>query len=217
MFMSIDKIFNQQRCVDKIKLFSQLTEAQKQYLLDHAISYKFYKDEWIDQLPRGIYILHQGNLNQISTDMQTTISWHEGDVIGEHQLLENHASLSFEAQNNGELCIITKESIMALIEHDHSLAIRLIKVSQQQIQHLKHRIYTLSIKDTTKKIAQALLDLQQHNLITLSHQKIADYCQLTRETVTRKLQYLVKNNMIMITRTSIEIIDKQRLQQYIQK
>lgn len=210
--MSTDNVLNHVRCVDKVSFFTSLNEKQKSYLLSQSITYPFKQGEWLDQLPQGIHIIHEGCIRQVIYQPSGTVHviWNgkSGDILSENISLKQNNPFHFEAETNGALCIITQESIELLIKEDTTLALNLMKEAYAHIHLLEHRIFTLSIKDTTYRVAQALVDLaDHHHQIKQSHQSLGEYCHLSRETVTRKLGILAKEGWIDIHRTYIQVKD----------
>lgn len=213
--MCIDKP-NNHRCIDHISLFETLSPAEKDKLFQCSHSYEFQKGEYIDDLPIGIYILTDGMLSQVNIqdNGQNHILnyYHDGAVIGENHLNQEENMLLFFAETDGKLCIIEKKDIQHIFQENSGHYYALLEKATRRITKLEQRIYTLSIKETTSRIAQTLLDLQQNQVIPYSHQQIADYCYISRETVTRKLAILVDEGYISIQRKKIYIIDQEGLQ-----
>ena len=71
-------------------------------------------------------------------------------------------------------------------------------------------------KSFDKRLATFLLDeavLEGTNSLKITHEKIANHMGTAREVVTRMLRYFQGENMVKLTRGTVEILDEERLQE----
>ena len=71
-------------------------------------------------------------------------------------------------------------------------------------------------KSIDKRLGAFLLeesDLEESNVLQITHEKIANHLGTAREVVTRMLRYFQNEGMVKLTRGTIEIADKEKLQQ----
>ena len=70
-------------------------------------------------------------------------------------------------------------------------------------------------KSFDKRLAAFLLEetrLEESDILRITHEKIANHMGTAREVVTRMLRYFQSEGMVLLTRGTIEIIDRDRLE-----
>ena len=70
-------------------------------------------------------------------------------------------------------------------------------------------------KSFDKRLAAFLLEEQQlegNSLLTITHEKIAGHLGTAREVVTRMLRYFQSEDMVKLSRGTVEIIDEKKLE-----
>jgi CRP/FNR family transcriptional regulator len=70
-------------------------------------------------------------------------------------------------------------------------------------------------KSFDKRLAAFLLEeaaLECTNVLKITHEKIANHLGTAREVVTRMLRYFQSEGMVRLTRGTIELADKKKLQ-----
>ena len=71
-------------------------------------------------------------------------------------------------------------------------------------------------KSFDKRLAEFLLEecsLEETNTLKITHETIAGHMGTAREVVTRMLRYFQNEGMVKLTRGTVEITDKIRLEQ----
>ena len=71
-------------------------------------------------------------------------------------------------------------------------------------------------KSFDKRLAEFLLEecsLEETNILKITHETIARHMGTAREVVTRMLRYFQSEGMVRLTRGTVEITDKIRLEQ----
>ena len=71
-------------------------------------------------------------------------------------------------------------------------------------------------KSFDKRLAAFLLEetqLEESDVLRITHEKIANHMGTAREVVTRMLRYFQSEEMVRLTRGTIEIIDRDRLEE----
>ena len=69
-------------------------------------------------------------------------------------------------------------------------------------------------KSMDKRLAEFLLEetrLEETNLLKITHEQIANHLGTAREVVTRMLRYFQNEDMVKLTRGTIEVADKSKL------
>ena len=69
-------------------------------------------------------------------------------------------------------------------------------------------------KSFDKRLAAFLLEetqLEQSNVLKITHEKIAAHMGTAREVVTRMLRYFQNEGMVKLTRGTIEVTDEKKL------
>ena len=70
-------------------------------------------------------------------------------------------------------------------------------------------------KSFDKRLAQFLLEeasVEGTDSLKITHEKIANHMGTAREVVTRMLRYFQSENMVRLTRGTVDLLDKKRLQ-----
>jgi len=119
-----------------------------------------------------------------------------------------------EAEKDSELWIIPACLYQNLM--DESLAIsnyshNLITNHFSEVMWLMEQIMW---KSFDKRLAAFLLEesaLEDTNSLKITHEKIANHMGTAREVVTRMLRYFQSENLVKLTRGTVEIVDARRL------
>ena len=72
-------------------------------------------------------------------------------------------------------------------------------------------------KSFDKRLAEFLLEecsLEETNILKITHETIANHLGTAREVVTRMLRYFQSEGMVKLTRGTVEVTDKIRLEQF---
>lgn len=127
----------------------------------------------------------------------------------------------FEAQTDVTAFMAPTEKVIEFLKQNPDVLLDLTKRFSAAIIGLTTRIEEISFNQASNRIASLLLYLAQKfgetkgkkitiNL-SLTHQDLASWTSLTRETTSRQLEYLSSLGIISYSRNSITILDKNKL------
>lgn len=109
--------------------------------------------------------------------------------------------------------ILSRKDIIGLIYKYPELAFNIIKSLTEKLRYLTGRIEDLSLKHTQERIGKILLLFEGQKL---SQKLIADIAGTAREVVSRALKEFSSQNIIKMNKRDIEIIDKEKLKNFIE-
>lgn len=127
----------------------------------------------------------------------------------------------FEAQTNISTFRVPTKKVVEFLEENPDVLLDLTKRFSAAILGLSIRVEELSFHQASNRISSLLLYLAEKfgktengkTIINLSltHQDLADWTSLTRETVSRQLEQLSKEGIIKSDRQFISILNKNKL------
>ena len=174
---------------------------------------------------RGVYVLRTGRATvQISSSEGRVVMLRmvqTGDVLGLNAVLRN---LPYDATVKAlEPCrtdFVARHELIALIEQSETGARAVLKVLSQELSELTERAKLLLLTQTVNgRLAKLLLEWSKVNGSDASrvdraftHEEMAQMICTSRETVTRLLAALTKENIVRVTSDSILICNRLELQ-----
>lgn len=204
--------------------WEQLTENEKNFFCSHSIQKKFNKGELINRTEQCL-----GFVLILSGHMRIYILSEEGREVTLFRL------------SAGNICVFTVRCVLdsisfdVLIEAEEDLDVLILplknfnEISASNI-HVKCFAYQLA----TKRFSEAMWTLQQvlfmradrrlalllyeemerlqTNEIKLTHEQIAKYMGSAREVVSRLLRYFADENIVELSRGTVKVLDKQKLE-----
>jgi CRP/FNR family transcriptional regulator/CRP/FNR family cyclic AMP-dependent transcriptional regulator len=134
----------------------------------------------------------------------------QGEFFGEMALLDNEPrSATTIAAEDSELLSLSRAEFEGVLSHNPGIMGGLIKVLTARLRHANHQISTLALLDVYGRVARVIVELGRDEgkrlkdgRITFqrpTHQEIANRIGTTRETVTRMLKDLQRQNLIKVT------------------
>jgi len=132
-----------------------------------------------------------------------------GDLFGEMALLDNEPrSATAIAVEESELLSLQRTDFQAVLGENPGISSALIKVLSQRLRRANHQISTLALLDVYGRVARVILDMAREEGRRLkdgriafrraTHQEIANRIGTTRETVTRMLKDLERQDFVKI-------------------
>lgn len=210
-------------CTSKIELFSMLTLEEQHAIISRSqhLDYKkgdiiFRKSDPADK----IIILRYGKikLNQYSSEGKEYVTdiLVEGDIYGEQNVFSGGKyDLNAVAVQAAGVCIILQNDIQKMIMNRPEVGVKLLNVVGKKLSMANELIEILSVNDAKARLAGFLLYRNtriKKEMIELSRDDIAAYINLTRETISRKLNELEEEGIIELDgHKKIKIIDKESL------
>ncbi|BCN32448.1 Crp/Fnr family transcriptional regulator [Anaeromicropila herbilytica] len=212
-----------------LSFWDNLKEEEKNLILNTTVSVKYEKGDILHNGMNecvGVLLVKKGTL-------RTYILSEEGKEVTLYRL------------TNGDCCILSASCILKDITFDVSIdaqsdcEILVMKVSVFE-QLMKKNVYVenFSYKVTAERFSDVMWAMEQilflrfdqrlaiflldeskkqgSDKITMTHEMIAKYLGSAREVVSRMLKYFANENMVEVTRGTIEIKDKKKLKELLE-
>lgn len=213
-------------------LFRGLDTAEIRLLLEE-VSYhrKIYRKNDIiahdGNAIQGQYVLLRGSVRGEMVNSSGKIIKIE-DIEGSHLIApaflfgdENHYPVDVIANRECECIFFIKQTFIRLLQMNETVLKNYLDMVSGRAQFLSNKIKFLSFQTIKGKIAHYLLKqikMKKSSIVELpySHAKLADLFGVTRPSLTRELRELDKEKIILAEGRQINILDKNRLEEYVQ-
>jgi len=165
---------------------------------------------------RGAYILRTGRATvSISSSEGRVVMLHiaeTGDVLGLNSVLRNSSyDTTVKALEPCRTDFIPRAQLIELMEQSETCARAMLKILSRELTELTERAKLLLLPETVSgRLARLLLEGTLNKLLT--HEQIAQMICSSRETVTRLLTALSKQQVIRVTPGRILILDRAALE-----
>lgn len=127
----------------------------------------------------------------------------------------NRFPVTVLANNEVQLLYIPKPEFLKLLQKDQRILTNYLNSISSRAQFLSSRIKFLSFKTIRQKIAHYLLDLAGDRLavveLPLSQAQLAEFFGVTRPALARAMGEMDQEGFIEVTRRSVRILDKQKM------
>ncbi|OPX49529.1 Crp/Fnr family transcriptional regulator [Clostridium thermobutyricum] len=181
----------------------------------------------------SIFIVSKGALKLIKSTSngkeQIINILNSGDLAGEVNVFgkEKTSKVSAIAINESEVFEINKSDLDKLINNNPSILIKLLNGLSNKVIHLQNLTANLSENNINSRIACMLLEFldkyksQEGEEISINlpinRGEMANYCGVTRETISRKLSSYEKEKIIKLKGKKLIILNKESLEGFIFK
>jgi len=158
----------------------------------------------------------------------TLALFRDGDFFGEMSLIQKGATRSATAETiePSTIFTLTRNDFFGFMEKSPKLCLKLLEVSMKRLRKANDQIHDLTFLDVRSRIIKNIdrlsqeygIPMEQGLLIDLklTHQQIANMVGTVRESVTKVLQELQDDRIILIDKKRIIITDAVRLKKSIQ-
>lgn len=210
-------------CTDKVELFKNLSTHLKRKVSSMASHKKVSKGDVIlregDSLD-WFLIIREGRVKLSNYDAEGRELILDilvpGNILGGDGLTKNIKSTSdVIALTDVLYCSIKKQEIEELIKKDAEFAMAIIANLSERIELANERIRNLMEVDALKKVGAFILSRSERletNNLTLGNEDIAFSLNIRRETVSRKINQLIDEGILLKEgHRNIKIIDKEKL------
>ncbi len=122
--------------------------------------------------------------------------------------------ISIEAEKDTELWVIPTNVYKNLMENSAAIANYTNEIMAARFSEVMWLIEQIMWKSFDKRLAAFIIgesNLDESDVLKLTHEKIANHLGTAREVVTRMLNYFQSEDMITLTRGEIIIKDRKRL------
>ncbi len=216
-FMDLDQYF---------PIWDKLTISQQDILK---------KSSTFRKIAKGT-ILHSGKADCTglivvkSGQIRAYISSDDGKEITLYRLLERDICLFsascmmpdiqfdiiVEAEKDSEAWIIPAEIYINIMNQSAVVANYTNQIMASRFTDVMWLIEQILWKSFDKRLAKFILDesdLNKSDTLKITHEKIAEHMGSAREVITRMLQYFQSENMVQLTRGTIQLIDRKQLEE----
>ncbi len=173
--------------------------------------------------PSGIIFITKGKVKTFKTheagkDLITGI-YNEGEFIGYNDIIENKEySETAEALEDSEIIIIPRNDFFALLYSNRDVAAKFIRMLSNNLQESEARLINLAYNSVRKRVADALITLQEHYLqngkttpFSVSREDLASIVGTATESVIRTLSDFKEERLIEIKEKQIYILNYEKL------
>nr|WP_291234872.1 Crp/Fnr family transcriptional regulator [Frisingicoccus sp.] len=180
-------------------------------------------------------IIHNGNMNCTglllikSGQLRAYILSDEGREITIYRLFDRDICLfsascmmrsiqfdvTIEAEKDTELWIIPAETYKSIMEESASVSNYTNELMATRFTDVMWLIEQIMWKSLDKRVAFFLLEeasIEESDELKLTHETIANHLGTHREVITRMLRYFQNEGMVKLSRGTVTILDKAKLE-----
>ena len=207
-------------------IWNQLTADQKNRIQKELITRKVEKET----------IIHNGSMDCTglllvkSGQLRAYILSDEGREITIYRLFDRDMCLfsascmmrsiqfeiTIETEKDTELWIIPTEIYKSIMEESAPVANYTNELMATRFSDVMWLIEQIMWKNLDKRVASFLLEessIEESDKLTLTHEAIANHLGTHREVITRMLRYFQSEGMVKLSRGTVTILDKEKLNQ----
>jgi CRP/FNR family transcriptional regulator, polysaccharide utilization system transcription regulator len=178
-------------------------------------------------IPNALFFLKTGKVKTLKVNEEgreyITNLYKDGDYLGYLDLLtEQPYHESAVAMEDSEVYIIPKDEFFSLVYQNREVADKFIKMLSDNVAEREERLLKLAYNSVRKRVAEALLLVEQHYQqtykspeehpeLSISREDLACLVGASKETVIRILAELKEEGLIETNWTKIHILDPARL------
>lgn len=205
-------------------VWDKLTPSQQQFLAEHISPRKASKGTVIHNGAlhcTGVFLIKKGQLRAYYLS-------NEGREITLYRLFERDMSLFsaacmmnsiqfeiiIETEKDSEMWLIPPHIYKQLMSESAVVANYTTEVMATRFSDVMWLMEQVLWKSFDKRLADFLLtesDLENSDILKITHESIGNHLGNPREVVTRMLRYFQNEGIVQLTRGSIEITDKEKL------
>src|SRR6056297_730247 len=212
-----------------VPYFSHLNENELSIIEDIKRLKKIKKDEIIFfEGERGeyIYIIKKGKVKMLKMDQngdeQILNIFKKDDLLAEVIIFDkdNYPATAI-ALSNVEVYAINSHKLSKIFLNHPQITVKVMKVMSRRLRRAQQNIRDFGLKDSKSRLASLLYHLgerhgdRKENEISISlfltQKELANMIGTTRETVSRSLKNIEKQNIISTSRKEIVINDLEKL------
>lgn len=127
--------------------------------------------------------------------------------------------ITIEAEKDSELWIIPPDIFKKLMDESLPVSNFVNQVIAGRFSEVMWLMEQVLWKSFDKRLAAFLMEesnIEESDIIKITHEKIANHLGTAREVVTRVLRYFQNEQLIRLSRGTIEIIDHKRIQNLVE-
>ena len=181
-------------------------------------------------------VLHNGSVSCLgmllilSGQLRSYIVSDEGREITLYRLFERDVCIfsascvmqniqfevTIEAEKDSEILVLPPHIYKSLMEESAPMANLSNQIMASHFSEVMWLIEQIMWKSFDKRLAAFLVEetlLENTDILKITHEKIANHLGTAREVVTRMLRYFQSENLVRLSRGTIEITDKKGLEE----
>ena len=181
-------------------------------------------------------VLHNGSVSCLgmllilSGQLRSYIVSDEGREITLYRLFERDVCIfsascvmqniqfevTIEAEKDSEILVLPPHIYKSLMEESAPMANFSKQIMASHFSEVMWLIEQIMWKSFDKRLAAFLVEetlLENTDILKITHEKIANHLGTAREVVTRMLRYFQSENLVRLSRGTIEITDKKGLEE----
>ena len=204
-------------CARNIAIFSSLSDEEL-FKIVHMTEHKEFDEN--DTLCREgeisdkLFLIREGEVKicKITKEGKEQIVYllSKGDFFGENNLFtsNNISNFSAYAITDAKLCILKKENLEKILIKNPEISLKIIQEMADRINSAENLAQTLATRDVEARLATVLIEFMNkygqkkeegiYINLPLNREQIANYCGITRETVSRRLSKFDKLGIIKL-------------------
>ena len=172
----------------------------------------------------GLFFLHTGKAKVIKTGIngkeQILRLTKEGETIGHRGFgTKQKYSIGAIALEETQLCTISSESMLKLLQKSNPLALDMMKFYAEELDRSETKVKTMAQMTVREKVVDTLLFLNRKFgrnskgfiKLQLSRKEIGEYCGTSEEQVIRVISALKSEGQLTCSGKRIRIDDPERL------
>lgn len=209
-------------------VFKECSMEQLDMLNDHKACSIYKKGQYIfteNSFPLGVFCINKGKVKLAASGLdgkeQILSLYKDGDILGYRALLSDERYQSSAiALEDSSICFISKSAFFNLMDDNHALGFKIIKLLSDNLKAAQQHILTLSQKNVRERMAEALLfikatygmqpDGKTLNVI-MSREEIADFVGTSTESAIRLLSEFNHQGLIQLEGKRIKLLDIDKL------
>lgn len=124
--------------------------------------------------------------------------------------------VTLEAEKDAELMVIPPDAYKAVMDNSAALANYTNELMASRFSEVMWLIEQVMWKSFDRRLAAFLLEesaIEDSDALIITHEKIAAHMGTAREVVTRMLRYFQTEGMVSLSRGSVTLTDRPRLNQ----
>ena len=161
-----------------------------------------------------LFLIREGRVKicKITKDGKEQIVYvlSKGDFFGENNIFtsNNISNFSAYAITDVKLCILKKENLEKILIKNPEISLKIIQEMADRINSAENLAQTLATRDVEARLATVLIEFMNkygqkkeegiYINLPLNREQIANYCGITRETVSRRLSKFDKLGIIKL-------------------
>lgn len=202
------------RCISIVPIFNHLTEHEMDEIVKETTSQSYERGEMLYQpgdKSSRLYIVHKGRVKiyRLSENGKEQLIriLNPGDFTGELTLFnETTIDTYAEALEKTQLCVMEKEDFQQFLMKYPAISLKVLNEFSRRLQQTEETSAHIALEKVETRLAHFLVRLseeQQSLSITLpmSQRDVASHLGTTPETINRKFNELIDQNMIVFQTT----------------